>query len=164
MNDYVLIGKIVNTHGVKGEIRLISDFELKNKVFIPGFTIYIGQIKEENTIVSYRHHKMFDMLLLKNKNDIDEVINYKSKYVYAKRKDLGLKENEYLLEELINYEVIEDKKNVGKIVDVVYNNKQVLLKVKNLKEFYIPFVEEYIVKVDNITKKVQVKNAKDLIL
>ena len=33
MNDYVCIGKIVNTLGIKGELRILSDFELKNKVF-----------------------------------------------------------------------------------------------------------------------------------
>ena len=32
-NDYVCVGKIVNTHGIKGELRILSDFELKNKVF-----------------------------------------------------------------------------------------------------------------------------------
>ena len=80
MNDYILIGKIVNTHGIKGEIRIISDFELKEKVFKPNTTIYIGQEKEEAKIVSYRQHKMFDMVLLENKNDIDEVLKYKEKY------------------------------------------------------------------------------------
>ena len=34
--DYIYIGKIVNTHGLKGEIRIISDFEFKDKVFVPG--------------------------------------------------------------------------------------------------------------------------------
>ena len=32
MNDYVCVGKIVNTHGIKGELRILSDFELKDKV------------------------------------------------------------------------------------------------------------------------------------
>ena len=94
MNDYILIGKIVNTHGIKGEIRIISDFELKGKVFKPNTTIYIGKEKEEAKIVSYRQHKMFDMVLLEDKNDIDEVLKYKEKYVYIKRKSLNLEDNE----------------------------------------------------------------------
>lgn len=164
MNDYVLIGKIVNTHGIKGEIRIISDFELKEKVFKPNTTIYIGKEKAEAKIVSYRQHKMFDMVFLDNKNDIDEVLKYKEKYVYIKRKSLDLEDNEYLLEEIVGFEVIEDKDLLGKIAEIVYNNKQVLLKVSGEKEFFIPFVKEYIIKVDNITKKVYTKSAKDLML
>jgi ribosomal 30S subunit maturation factor RimM len=37
---YVLIGKIVNTHGLKGEVRILSDFKYKDKVFIPEMNIY----------------------------------------------------------------------------------------------------------------------------
>jgi 16S rRNA processing protein RimM len=164
MNDDVLIGKIVNTHGLKGEIKIISDFELKAKVFKPNTLIYIGKEKEEVKIVSYRPHKMFDMVILENKNDIDDVLKYKGKYVYIKRKDLELKDSDYLLQEIIGFEIVEDKKTLGKIIDIVYNSKQVLLKANGEKEFYIPFLDEYIIKVDNISKKVYTKNAKDLML
>ena len=63
MNDYVCIGKIVNTHGIKGELRILSDFELKNKVFKKGVNLYVGPEKQEFTITEYRHHKMFDMVI-----------------------------------------------------------------------------------------------------
>jgi len=164
MNDYVLIGKIVNTHGLKGEIKIISDFELKLKVFKPNTTIYIGTDKEENKIVSYRPHKMFDMIFLAGKNDIDAVLGYKGKYLYIKRSELNLNDNDYLLQELIGFEVIDEKDLLGKVVDIVYNKKQVLLKVKEQKEFYIPFVSEYILKVDTLSKKVYTKSAKDLMI
>ena len=47
--DLINIGKIVNTHGIKGELRIISDFEYKTRVFQKGFNLYIGKdkIKEE---------------------------------------------------------------------------------------------------------------------
>ncbi len=164
MNDYILIGKIVNTHGIKGEIKIISDFELKDKVFKSQKAIYIGKEKEMVNIVSYRPHKMFDMLVLENKNGINDVLGYKGKYIYIKREELELKDNDYLLQELISFEVIDEKDLLGKVVDIVYNKKQVLLKVKELKEFYIPFVDEYILKVDALSKKIYTKNAKDLMV
>ena len=43
---YVLIGKLVNTHGLKGEVRILSNFKYKDKVFIPGMKIYIGRDKK----------------------------------------------------------------------------------------------------------------------
>ena len=39
--DYILIGKIVNTHGIKGELRIKSNFLMKDKVFKKGFALYI---------------------------------------------------------------------------------------------------------------------------
>ena len=73
----IYIGKIVNTHGIKGELRILSNFSSKNKVFIPQMPIYIDNQKE--IINSYRHHKMFDMITLKNYNNINEVLKYKGK-------------------------------------------------------------------------------------
>ena len=46
MEEYIYIGKIVNTHGIKGEIRILSDFEKKDSVFVVGMPIYIGRKKE----------------------------------------------------------------------------------------------------------------------
>ena len=48
---YVLIGKIVNTHGLKGEVRILSDFKYKDRIF------YINGIidcLESNTILEIR--------------------------------------------------------------------------------------------------------------
>ena len=44
---YIIIGKIVNTHGIKGELRILSDFKYKDKIFKKGFPLYIGHTKEK---------------------------------------------------------------------------------------------------------------------
>ena len=43
----IKIGKIVNTHGIKGELRLLSKFPYKDKVFINNMTIYIDKKDKE---------------------------------------------------------------------------------------------------------------------
>ena len=68
---YIYIGKIVNTHGIKGEIRLISTFKFKDKVFVPNMNIYIGKEKIKEVITSYRPHKQFDMICMKDYNNIN---------------------------------------------------------------------------------------------
>ena len=40
MNLYV--GKVVGTHGIKGEIRILSDFQFKDKIFVVGKKLIIG--------------------------------------------------------------------------------------------------------------------------
>ena len=163
MNNYIFIGKIVNTHGIKGELRLLSDFDKKDIVFKPDFNIYIGPTYIKEIIQTYRHHKMFDMITLKGYTNINEVLKYKDLDVYIKREDLNLSQNEYILDDLINFDIIDNNQNLGKVID--YSNQgRVLLKVKGEKEYYIPLVDEYIIQVDIKNKQIITKNVKDLII
>ena len=43
--DLIYVGKIVNTHGIKGELRIISDFKFKNEVFISNNSLNINNNK-----------------------------------------------------------------------------------------------------------------------
>lgn len=79
--NLIKIGKYVNTHGIKGEIRIISNFSRKDLVFIPSMNIYIKD--KEYEIVSHRVHKQYDMLKLKdidNINDIEYLKNFRCIY------------------------------------------------------------------------------------
>ena len=164
MNEYVCIGKVVNTHGIKGEFRILSNFELKDKVFIPDNHIYIGDDKKEYTILSYRHHKEFEMITVDGITDINQAILLKGKKVYFKRSDLNLNIDDYLIDDLLNCDVIEDDKTLGKVTDIIYNNANILLNVTGIKNFYIPLQGNYITKVDKEAKKIYTSNAKDLII
>jgi len=166
MNDWIYIGKIVNTHGIKGELRILSDFEKKEIVFQKGFQIYIGKEKRIEKIASYRHHKNFEMICYENISNINEVINDKNKNVYIRRQDLKMSEGEYLTTDLIDFEVWDNEKNIGKISDIVYNKASILLKVngKNNKSFYIPKNEVFIKNIDFHLKRINTQNTKGLII
>ena len=78
--------------------------------------------------------------------------------------DLHLEENEFLYKDLISSDVIDnDGSNLGKIIEA-RQGVNLLIKVKGSKEFYIPYVDEYIISFDLNNKKLYTKNAKDLIL
>ena len=164
MMDYIYIGKIVNTHGIKGELRIKSDFERKNIVFRPGFVLYIGKGYVTEKIISYRKHKDYDMVTFEGYNNINQVLNYKQMNVYAKREDLNLENSEYLLQDLIGLNVIENSESLGKVEEIVYNGSSILLYVEAAKNFYIPYNEEYIKKVNLDSRVIEVNGAKDLIL
>lgn len=154
MDEFIYVGKIVNTHGLKGEIRILSDFEKKDKVFIPGMTIYIGRKKEKEVINTYRHHKVFDMITMQGYSDINEIIRYKGLYVYVRKEDLKLDDNDYLLSDLIDLTVYVDDNKVGVITDVrdSGNNKFVVVKTEE-REVFVPLQDEFIKKVD-LNKKI----------
>lgn len=164
MKEYIYLGKVVNTHGIKGEIRIKSDFLKKNLVFKKDFLLYFGNEKSEEKIVSYRVHKEYDMVTLKNINNINDVLKYKGEKVFVKREDLKLNDKDYVLEDLIDMKIVENKKKLGIIKDFMYNNGNILLVASGEKKFYIPYNDFFIKNVDLQTKEVTVENAKDLII
>ena len=163
MDEYVFIGKIVGTHGIKGEIKIISDSEVKKEVFIPNFNIYVGPNKQIHTIKTYRHHKNYEMITIDDYSNINEVLYLKHALVYAKRSDLNI--TSYLTLDLINMDVIDEKENkVGKVINIIKNNGNILLEVNGEKHFYIPKCDDYIKKVDLENKIIYGQNLGGLIL
>lgn len=162
--EYIYLGKIVNTHGIKGELRILSNFSKKELVFQPKFNIYIGESLIEEEIATYRKHKNFDMVTLKNYTNINEVLKYKNQKVYIKKADLKLKPNDYILEELIGFSIYENEENLGKVTSLVYTKNNTLLYITFTKNYYIPFISDFIKEVNVIEKRIIVKNAKGLIL
>ena len=156
---YVLIGKIVNTHGLKGEVRILSDFKYKNKVFIPNMKIYIGKQKTEEVITTYRHHKIFEMITMEGYHDIDEVLKYKGDYVFINREDLHLDKNEYLDEDIIGLDVYTDDRCLGKVRKIENHNGNEILIVKNInKNYLIPYNFDIILNINLDAKTLNVKN------
>lgn len=144
--DSVYIGKIVNTHGIKGEIRIKSDFEFKNRVFVVGQELIIRGNRYK--ILSYRVHKEWDMVTLEGINDINEAIPFKGSSVYFSRSDLKLDDNEYILSDLIGMKVIIKGIEMGIVSD--YNNGvNSLIEVKQDNvTYYVPVKGDFIEKID----------------
>ena len=162
--DYIYIGKIVNTHGIKGELRIRSNFELKDVVFKPGFTLYIGEGHVAEEITTYRPHKEFDMVTFKGYDNINQVLNYLKMNVYVKRSDLELSKDEYILDDLVGLSVEENGEMLGKVEEIVYNGINILLSVVGEKSFYIPTNGDFIKKVDLEKGMIETDGAKGLIL
>ena len=156
--DYIYIGKIVSTHGIKGEVKIISDFFEKDKIFKKGFKLYLTPLYHEEVINTYRVHKNYDMVTFDGYKDINEVLKYIGMGVYIKRSDLDLKEDEYLLNDLIGYEVYDGNTLLGKVSSISFNNN-VLLKIDD--KFYIPFIDEFIEKVDVKSQIIMTRNGSD---
>ena len=161
MNEMIYIGKTVSTFGIKGELKVISDFEYCDRAYQVNKKILINNI--EHVISGIRYHKNYVLLKIDNLNNINDILKYVGFNIYIKRIDLGLKGCEYLYKDLINSEVIDDDNaKLGKIIEVL-NGNNVLIKVKGSKEFLIPLIDNYISKFDLNKKILYTKNAKELI-
>lgn len=162
--DYIYIGKIVNTHGIKGELRIRSDFDKKDLVFKPGMTLYVGEGYVPEKIVTYRVHKEFDMVTFEGYDNINQVLNYLKMNVYVNRDDLKLDSEDYLLQDLIGLNVVEDGEVLGKVCDIVYNGSNILLSILAEKNFYIPKNGDFIKNVNLKEGIIETENAKGLVL
>lgn len=159
--EYLYIGKLVNTHGIKGEVRLLSNFRHKDKVFVKGFKFYVGKEKKEYTVETYRRHKNFDMVLFKDNYDINLVEHLKGSFVYINKSDLKLEKNVFLSIDLIDFDVIINDKRVGVIKEVIDTPANEVLVLDN--NVMIPYVSAFIKKIDKENKRVIVNNMKGLL-
>lgn len=139
----VYIGKIVNTHALKGELRIRSDFEFKDQVFKIGKELIIDD--KIYKIRTYRKHKTFDMVTLNDYNNINDVLFLVNKKVYIDSSNLNLSNDEAPIEELMNYKVITNNNEIGTVLDIYStgsNNK--IIKVDVGRVILVPYNKEFI--------------------
>ena len=139
----ISVGKYVNTHGIKGEIRILSDFSRKDLIFKPKFKLYINN--KEFIIKSYRKHKNYDMITFEGINSINDIEYLKGNNVYIRRDDI----NEFIDEDLYKY-LISVNSKLYKIKNILMNNFQKILVLENDK--MVPYVDDFILKKDDEKK------------
>lgn len=163
MNELVCIGKVINFFGIKGELKVLTNFDKKELVYKVGMPI---KIKEEDlTITSIRVHKNYYLIRVNDINDINKITKYIGYNIYVKKEDIILEEDDYLLEELIGATVTEGNKNIGKVTEIYTSNYNNYVKVLyNKKSFLIPIIKEYIIKFDRDKKILYTNNALSLII
>ncbi|MEG2322532.1 MAG: ribosome maturation factor RimM [Bacilli bacterium] len=154
--NYIYVGEIVNTHGIKGELRIVSDFKYKDKAFAVKQTIYLGKRKQAMTITSYRKHKIYDMVTLDQINDINDAIIFKGDSVYITRESIDI--TSYVNEDIIGLEVYNEDKLIGHVETIIKNSVHEILVVKDEnKKHMIPNIEEFVLKVDLVNKRINIK-------
>lgn len=154
----IFVGKITGCHGIKGELKVISDFEYKDRVFTSGFPIIIDDTTY--SITTMRVHKNFNLITINDLYDINMVNHLIGKEIYISSDDLKLNDNEYLLNDLIGAKVYDNDENIGIVTDILLGNIYNFVKVDN--SFLIPLNDIYIDHFDKDNKILYTKNGKSL--
>ena len=154
--EVVSIGKVVNTHGIKGEIRILSHFPFKEKVCGEGKQIISGD--QTYTITSYRVHKEFDMVTLEGFNNINDVLFLLHKKVFVPKESIELEEDEVLDEDLLGYTVLTNDGRRGIIKEIFYASEQnKVLRVELDHEVLIPYHSPMILKINKHDKTILIE-------
>ena len=159
---YIEAGKIVNTHGVKGSVKIESWCDKPvvlsslTKIFIKKKSGEFIRLDRESSFVSKRHAVM----KLRGIDTLDEALKYKGALVYAMRSDIPREEGSVFICDLIGLPVIDadDGTVYGEVSDYISSSAQKLYAVRvNTygKEYqedgkirYIPDVKQFIDRVD----------------
>jgi 16S rRNA processing protein RimM len=136
-------GRIVNTHGIKGEVKIESwcdspDVLARLKVlYLDGKPLKIR---------SARVHKNCVITFLEGVDDIDTAMTLKGKVIHLDRKDIALPKGQVFMADLIGLKVIDDDSGaeLGQLSDVLSPSIQKVYVVHGERDIMIPAVDEFI--------------------
>lgn len=143
----IKIGKIANTFGISGELKVISESDFVKERFQVGNKIYLNKTLEKE-ITSVRMHNNNILIKIENLTDINLVEKYKNTDIYFDKADLVQLENDFYLFQLENLDVFIDDKKVGSVVEVLKPSQTVLRIKLDDREILLPFVEAFVENVD----------------
>lgn len=159
MNKLICIGKIVNTHAIKGEVRILSNSYTAEDFKENISTLIVDDIELE--IESVRKHKKFILAKFKGLNSINDVLKYKGSDIYineSEKKELS--DNEYFISDIIGMEVYdENEEKIGTIKEVMKtgsNDVYVVDSLKYNKEILIPAIKSCIKNIDFKQNKMKI--------
>lgn len=166
MTKWLNVGKIVNTHGIQGEVRVISRTDFKEERYQKGNELALYNPDKDHrmfvTVVSWRQHKQFDLLTFEgysNVNDVEPLRDYLLQ-VDANAIDDDLDEDEFYYHEIIGLDVEDvNQGHIGKVKEILSpgaNDVWVVQRLKG-KDVLIPYIEKVVLKVDVSNKQITVE-------
>lgn len=162
MEKWFNVGKIVNTHGIMGEVRVISRTDFLEERYKEGNTLYLFMENENEPlrlkITSHRTHKNFDLLTFENYTNINMSEALKGGILKVPESQLGtLPEGEYYFHEIIGCTVYTDEgEEVGKIREILTPgaNDVWVVKGKGGKDILIPYIHDIVSEIDVKSQKI----------
>lgn len=157
------VGKIVNTHGIRGEVRVqrLTDVEER---FTVGETLYLVKNNEQPikvVISSHRLHKQIDLIRFEGYDHINDVENFKNAFLKIKENQLiDLDEGEYYYHQIIGCDVYTNENNYLGMITAVFPtgaNDVWVVELENGKEVLIPYIQDVVKEIILPEKKIYIE-------
>jgi len=161
MDNYLRVGVISTTHGIKGEVKVFPTTDDPNR-FKELKNIFLDTGKELITleIMGVKFFKQMVILKFKEFDNINEVEKYRGKDLLILREDaVKLEEGEYFIYDLIDSEVVTDEgEMLGTLIEIMATgaNDVYVVKTPSGEEILIPSIKECILDVNVEEKKILV--------
>ena len=164
LKQYLEVGKIVGTHGVRGEMRVecwanSPDFLRKFK------KLYLDE-GQKALSVTCRPHKNIALVTVKGVDSIEKADLYKGKILYIDRADVKLEKGEHFVQDIIGLRVtdVDTDKVYGTVNDVLKtgSNDVYEMRGEDQKLYYIPVIPDIIDRLDFDNGAVYIRPMKGL--
>lgn len=161
--EWFNVGRIVNTHGIRGEVRVLSTTDFEEERFVVGNKLAAFKKDDKKptwvTIESMRRHKNFILLTFEGMHNINLVEPFKEGMLKVTKDQMSddlLAENEYFFHEIIGCSIVsEEGETIGAVVDILQTGANDVWVVKGAKkEHYIPYIEDIVKEIDVDEKKI----------
>ncbi|AMB96965.1 ribosome maturation factor RimM [Aerococcus urinaeequi] len=156
--QYYLVGKIVNTQALRGEVRVMATTDFPEERFKIGATLAIfngNKLVETVEVDGHRLHKNFNLLHFKGKDNINDVEKFKGfdlKVAGTEREADELDENEFYYDDIIGLEVYTtDEIYLGKVREITSlpsNDVWAIQRPNKGKDILIPYIEDIVLEID----------------
>lgn len=152
---YICIGKYINTHGIRGEIKIESYSDFDAERYKKGQTVYMlieGEY-QPFTVASFRKHKGYCLVSFEDRDNINDVEPYKGSMIFVKDEDRKpLRKGEYYRSDLIGMDVFDESHAfIGEVLQVEETlgaNLNLRIRKEDGKEILVPYVPGFIRNVD----------------
>lgn len=154
--NYYTVGKIVNTHGIRGEVKVIATTDFGEERFSVGNKLYLFLSKQnqplELVIKSHRKHKQFEMLGFEGYDNINLVEKFKQcELKISEEQQKSLPEDEYYYHEIIGLKVLDEQhQEIGVIKEILSPgaNDVWVVKRSGKKDLLLPAIKDVIKEID----------------
>lgn len=153
MLDYLKVGQIINTHGVRGEIKvfpLTDDIKRFGKLKV----IYMKQADDyrEYKLEGIKYFKNLVIVKLEGINSMNEAVKLVDSYLYVNRENaVKLSKDTYFVADLIGIDVYNmDDESLGTIINVFSTGSNDVYEIKkdDGKTFLIPAIKDVVKEID----------------
>jgi 16S rRNA processing protein RimM len=159
--QWLYVGKIVNTQGIKGEVRVVSVTDFPEERYAKGAALYVrgqkGSTYEPLKVASYRRHKQFDCLTFENYNSINDIEKYKGCSLFVTKEQLSpLEQGDFYYHEIIGVQVVTDTgQELGRVKEILSPGaNDVWVVDTGKKDVLIPYISDVVKNVDVANKVV----------
>ncbi len=145
MDKMIEIGKIVNTHGLRGEVKIVPWLDFPEMFEI--VDVVYTKSGEKFTVANIRYQKANIIVKFDEIDNIDKAERLKNSIIYADREIFdNLPEGTYLIADIIGLDVTDGEVNYGKVTDVIQtgSNDVYVVQKEGSKELLIPAIKEVI--------------------
>lgn len=148
--EYLEAGKIVNTHGIKGEVKIMPYTDVP-EILAEFDRLFIGREKSEIIIERARVAKNMVIAKIHGVDTPEQAEKLRNSVLYMHRDDLELDEDTYFIQDLIGVEVrdCETGEVYGKIADIMQTGANDVYVIKgNNREYLVPAIADVVMSTD----------------